>query len=197
MQPYYQTHSVGILYYLAVLAWYSMEIIQYFRQRQWRKEVARTGPRGYLAIWGVFVVVAVTMLFLAPHIVPAAAIGHGAVAFAVGLVLVVAGVALRVWSFQALGQYFTFTVKASPDQQVVATGPYRILRHPGYAGGMLAIVGLGLMWGNWVSMATLALLWLLLIVWRIRFEEDALLTTLDGRYSAYASQHKRLVPLVW
>jgi protein-S-isoprenylcysteine O-methyltransferase Ste14 len=197
MQPYYQTHSVGILYYLALLAWYSMEITQYFRQRQWRKEVARIGPRGYLATWGGAVIVAVTMLFLAPHIVPAAEIGHGGIAFAIGIVLVVAGVALRVWAFQVLGQYFTFTVKTSHDQPVVTTGPYRMLRHPGYAGGMLAIVGLGLLWGNWVSMATLTLLWLALIIWRIRYEENALLTTLDASYRAYASQHKRLVPLVW
>jgi protein-S-isoprenylcysteine O-methyltransferase Ste14 len=62
---------------------------------------------------------------------------------------------------------------------------------------MLAMVGLGLMWGNWVSMATLTLLWLALIIWRIRFEEAALLTTLNASYRAYASQHKRLVPLVW
>src|ERR1035437_3566157 len=197
MQPYYQTHSVGILYYLALLAWYSMEITQYFRQRQWRKEVARIGPRGYLATWGGAVIVAVPMLFLAPHIVPAAEIGHGGIAFAIGIVLVVAGVALRVWAFQALGQYFTFTVKTSHYQPVVTTGPYRMLRHPGYAGGMLAIVGLGLLWGNWVSMATLTLLWLALIIWRIRYEENALLTTLDASYRAYASQHKRLVPLVW
>jgi protein-S-isoprenylcysteine O-methyltransferase Ste14 len=197
MQPYYQTHTVGILYYLALLAWYGMEITQYLRQRQWRKEVARIGPRGYLATWGGAVIVAVTMLFLAPHIVPAAEIGHGGIVFAIGIALVVAGVALRGWSFRALGQYFTFTVKTSPDQPVVTSGPYRLLRHPGYAGGMLAIVGLGLMWGNWVSMATLTLLWLALIVWRIRFEEAALLTTLNARYGAYASQHKRLVPLVW
>jgi protein-S-isoprenylcysteine O-methyltransferase Ste14 len=197
MQPYYQTHSVGILYYLALLAGYGMEITQYLRQRQWRKEVARIGPRGYLATWGGAVIVAVTMLFLAPHIVPAAEIGHGGIAFAIGIVLVVAGVALRVWAFQVLGQYFTFTVKTSHDQPVVTTGPYRMLRHPGYAGGMLAIVGLGLLWGNWVSMATLTLLWLALIIWRIRYEENALLTTLDASYRAYASQHKRLVPLVW
>jgi hypothetical protein len=57
---------------------------------------------------------------------------------------------------------------------VVTSGPYRLLQHPGYAGGMLAIVGLGLMWGNWVSMATLTLLWLALVIWRIRFEEAAL-----------------------
>jgi protein-S-isoprenylcysteine O-methyltransferase Ste14 len=197
MQPYYQTHSVGILYYLALLAWYSMEIIQYLRQRQWRKEVGRTGPRGYLAAWGGAVIVAVTMLFLAPHIAPAAEIGNGGIVFAIGIVLVAAGVALRGWAFQALGQYFTFTVKTSPDQPVVTAGPYRVLRHPGYAGGMLAIVGLGLLWGNWVSMATLTLLWLALILWRIRYEEHALLATLDASYRAYASQHKRLVPLVW
>jgi protein-S-isoprenylcysteine O-methyltransferase Ste14 len=197
MQPYYQTHSVGALYLLVVLGWYSMEAIQYFRQRQWRREAKRIGPRGYLPAWVAFVIAAITMLFLAPHIVPAAAIGHGAVAFAVGMVILIAGVTLRVWSFQALGQYFTFTVKASPDQPVVTSGPYRLLRHPGYAGGMLATIGIGVMWGNWVSMATLTLLTLALIVWRIRFEEDALLTTLDGRYSAYAWQHKRLVPLVW
>ena len=108
-----------------------------------------------------------------------------------------AGAALRVWSFHALGRYFTFTVKVSSDQPVISNGPYRVLRHPGYAGGLLAIAGIGLVNGNWVSLATIVLLWLGIIVWRIRVEERALLTALDGRYRAYAAQHKRLVPLVW
>jgi isoprenylcysteine carboxyl methyltransferase (ICMT) family protein YpbQ len=41
-------------------------------------------------------------------------------------------VALRGWSFAALGQYFTFTVMVSSDQPVVTAGPYRVLRHPSY-----------------------------------------------------------------
>ena len=72
-----------------------------------------------------------------------------------------------------------------------------MLRHPGYAGGLLATTGIGVMWGNWVSLATLTLLTLAIIVWRIHTEESALLATLDDRYRCYASQHKRLVPLVW
>jgi protein-S-isoprenylcysteine O-methyltransferase len=111
--------------------------------------------------------------------------------------MLVTGVAVRIWSFQALGEYFTFTVKVSADQPVIASGPYRLLRHPGYAGGLLATIGIGVMWGNWVSLATLAVLVLVFIIWRIRTEEKALLATLDGRYGAYAAQHKRLVPLVW
>ena len=43
----------------------------------------------------------------------------------------------------------------------------------------------------------MALLPLAVILWRIYVEENALLTTLGDRYRAYASQHKRLVPLIW
>jgi len=113
------------------------------------------------------------------------------------MVLLVAGIALRLWSFLALGRYFTFTVKVSPDQPVVTSGPYHVLRHPGYAGGLLAIAAIGLLNGNWISMATIVLLFGGLVMWRIFIEEHALLTALDGRYRTYAAHHKRLVPLVW
>jgi len=63
--------------------------------------------------------------------------------------------------------------------------------------GLLATIAIGVMWGNWVSLATLTVLMLAFIIWRIRTEEKALLATLDGRYRAYAARHKRLVPLVW
>jgi protein-S-isoprenylcysteine O-methyltransferase Ste14 len=50
---------------------------------------------------------------------------------------------------------------------------------------------------NWAGLATITLLPLAMVVWRIRIEENALLTTLGERYRGYAGQHKRLVPLVW
>jgi protein-S-isoprenylcysteine O-methyltransferase Ste14 len=143
------------------------------------------------------VTAAIVVLSVAPHAAPGAAIGHGAAVFVIGMGILVAGVALRVWSFYSLGRYFTFTVKVSPDQPVVTRGPYRVLRHPGYGGGLLAIVWIGLLNGNWVSVAIVASLWLALTLWRIHIEENALLTALDGRYRSYAAQHKRLVPLVW
>ncbi len=43
----------------------------------------------------------------------------------------------------------------------------------------------------------MAAAWLVIVLWRIRIEESALLATLDGRYRSYAAQHKRLVPLLW
>jgi protein-S-isoprenylcysteine O-methyltransferase Ste14 len=197
MKPYFLTHPVGVLYALVLLGWYLMEIGQFVRQRQWRATATRVTPRAYLPAWVACVAVTVATLVAAPHLAPGAAIGHGGAAFAVGMALLVIGVALRAWSFRALGEYFTFGVKVSPDQPVVASGPYRVLRHPGYAGGLLAMIGLGVLYGNWVTLATIAPLWLALIVWRIRVEERALLASLDARYRGYAAGHKRLVPLVW
>jgi protein-S-isoprenylcysteine O-methyltransferase Ste14 len=129
--------------------------------------------------------------------VPAAAIRPGAAAFAVGMVILVAGLVLRGWSIMTLGEYFTGAVAVSADQRVVTVGPYRVLRHPSYTGLLLALAGLGLTAANWVSFAGVVVLPLAAMLWRIHAEERALLATLGDRYRAYAAQHKRLIPLVW
>jgi protein-S-isoprenylcysteine O-methyltransferase Ste14 len=196
-QPYFQTHAVGVLYYLVLLTWYGAEIIMFFRQLGWRKGATRVAEWGFWLFFAVSVAAAVTMLILAPSIAPAADIGHPGIAFAVGMVLLAAGVTVRLWSFWTLGHYFTFTVKVSPDQPVVTAGPYRVLRHPGYAGGMLAMIGFGVLYGNWVSFAVIVVLWPVIIIWRIRVEERALLAALGDKYRGYAAHHKRLIPLVW
>jgi protein-S-isoprenylcysteine O-methyltransferase Ste14 len=138
-----------------------------------------------------------TWLYLAPPIIPAAAIRPGAIAFAVGMAIFLAGIGLRLWAFMALGRYFTFAIMVSPGQPVVTNGPYQAVRHPSYAGALLTCIGVGLMSANWVGVVAMTLLPLFVIVWRIHIEENALLTGLGERYHGYASRHRRLVPLVW
>ena len=91
-----------------------------------------------------------------PRIVPAAAIRPGAVAFAIGLVILLAGLVLRGWSIKTLGTYFTASVKVSPDQPVITAGPYRVLRHPSYTGLLLAMTGVGLASANWAGLIGMA-----------------------------------------
>jgi protein-S-isoprenylcysteine O-methyltransferase Ste14 len=182
---------------LVLLGWYLIELVQLLRQQQWRKDARKAGGRGFWPFFTACAAVAVAILILAPRFAPGLDIGHDAATFAVAMVLLVAGVALRVWSFRALGQLFTFTVKVSADQPVVTAGPYRVVRHPGYAGGLLAMIAIGAMYGNWLGLAAVFAMWLTIIVWRIRIEEKAMLAAIGPRYSAYAAQHKRLLPLVW
>ena len=118
-------------------------------------------------------------------------------AFVVGMGILVAGVALRVWSFYSLGRYFTFTVQTSGDQPVITGGPYRVIRHPSYAGLLLAVTGVGLLIGNWLSVISLTVAMACGLVFRIRVEERALLVNLGDDYRDYAATHKRLVPFIW
>ena len=197
MDPYFQSHPIGLLYLLAILIWGALELRQFLRQRKWRQSADKVTSRAFWPFFAVAVVTAVVMLNASPHIVPAAEIGYGAVAFGAGMVILVAGIALRGWSFHVLGRYFTFNVKVSSDQEIVTAGPYRLLRHPSYAAGLLIGFGVGILYGNWVGLAILTLLNLAIVLWRIRVEEEALLTSRDTEYHAYAATRKRLVPLIW
>jgi protein-S-isoprenylcysteine O-methyltransferase Ste14 len=198
MKPYFDTnHIAGLLVLVVVLAWGAMEFSQFSQGLEARKGATKIGGPISRAVFWACLIAASVFLYLAPHIVPAAAIRPGAVAFAAGMVSLVAGLVLRGWSFKALGEYFTFTVMVSSDQPVVTAGPYRLLRHPSYTGFLLACIGAGLASANWAGLAAVALLPLAVILWRIHIEENALLTTLGERYRGYASHHKRLVPLIW
>ena len=196
MYAYFDVHHVaGLLFLTTTGAWGMMELGQ--RQGERREGATRIRDGGgRLALLACLIAMAV-VANLAPLVVPEAAIRPGVAAFAAGMVVLLAGLVLRGWSFKALGQYFTHTVMVSSDQPVIATGPYRVLRHPSYAAILLACIGIGLAAANWADLAGLLLLNLTALLWRIHIEERALLATLGDRYRAYAAQHKRLVPLVW
>ncbi len=115
----------------------------------------------------------------------------------IGLVVLWCGFGLRLWSFQTLGRYFTFTVQTSAEQPVISAGPYRLLRHPGYAGILLAVIGVGCTIDNWVSLVVLVVAIASGLIYRITVEERALSRDLDGRYQSYAEHRKRLVPFLW
>ena len=199
-RPYFDTSSAGILLLLAVMAWGLLEFVKFLTVQEateWRAGAARTRAPGFWAASAACVIAWETWLYLAPAIAPAAAIRPGALAFSAGLAFFLAGIGLRGWSFAALGRYSTYAIVVSPAQPVVATGPYRWLRHPSYTGGLLLAAGAGLMSANWAGVAAMTLLPLAVTVWRIHLEEHALLTGLGDRYRAYASDRRRLVPLIW
>ena len=107
------------------------------------------------------------------------------------------GIAVRFWSFRALGRYFTFKVQTSVDQPVITSGPYRFVRHPSYAAVLLMVMGVGLFLGSWWSFVWLTASVFCGLLFRIRVEEQALLQQLGDRYVTYAAGHKRLVPFIW
>jgi len=87
-------------------------------------------------------------------------------------------------------------IQEDRGHRLVDTGPYAVIRHPGYA-GMISAIPLGaLALGSWLAVAV-ALLYSILIWRRVRFEDRFLQENLAG-YEAYTRRVRyRLVPGVW
>ena len=114
-----------------------------------------------------------------------------------GLLVLVAGFSLTNWAVIS-NRVFSAVVRIQRDRghQVVHSGPYRFVRHPGYLGSILHMLGASLLLGSWVGLGLSLLLTLVLAV-RTAMEDATLQAELEG-YRDYARRVRfRLFPGVW
>lgn len=114
-----------------------------------------------------------------------------------GLILIACGYAFAVWAL-AENRFFSGVVRIQTDRGHVVcdSGPYRIVRHPGYAGNILPLPGIVLALGSmWTLIpATVALI---IVVIRTGLEDRALQDELPG-YLKYAQRVRyRLIPGIY
>ena len=83
-----------------------------------------------------------------------------------------------------------------PEQKVISTGPYGVVRHPMYSGALIVNLFTPLALGSWWGLP-FALAWLILIILRLLDEEKLLTEQLPG-YEDYCQKvHFRFVPHIW
>lgn len=113
------------------------------------------------------------------------------------LVPAAVGYALTGWAM-VTNRFFSGTVRIQADRghEVVSSGPYRMVRHPGYAGSLIATLSVPLVLGSWWTYVPATAAAAALIV-RTALEDAMLRRELTG-YSEYArGTRHRLVPGVW
>jgi methyltransferase len=115
-----------------------------------------------------------------------------AVLVAVALLLFSASKLLKGWAVLHLRQAWTMTVLIPPRLRVVASGPYRFLRHPNYVAVMGEVAALPLAGGAWLTALGGAALFGVLLVFRVRSEETALLARPE--YAAAMGGRRRFLP---
>ena len=114
-----------------------------------------------------------------------------------GYVLLGAGIAVTAWA-QAVNRFFEPGVRVQRErgQNVVSSGPYAIVRHPGYVGALMMFAGIALALASWWALVPAAWAGAVLIL-RTSWEDALLQAELDG-YADYARRVRfRLVPGIW
>jgi protein-S-isoprenylcysteine O-methyltransferase Ste14 len=110
-----------------------------------------------------------------------------------GVVLFIAGGALRIWPVFVLGNRFSGLVAIQPGHTLVTDGIYRTLRNPSYLGLLINSLGWALAFRSVVGVL-LTLLTLLPLIARIRAEEALLHAQFGSEYEAYCARTWRLIP---
>ena len=113
------------------------------------------------------------------------------------MAVVGAGILLYRWAALTLGAFFRTQVTLLDGQRLVMRGPYRLLRHPAYSGGILVYAGIGLAIGNWLSAIAMPLSLIVAYSRRIRVEEAALRERFGAEFEANHARTWAIIPFVW
>ncbi len=198
MQPPF-THNLLLLgvWVASLLIWRVMEAsvdIRTFKRLRAGIQRQDKGSHVVLLCLSVF---GILLGLLLAFKVPVTAITSARVfLFWLGILLIYAGIALRLYAIIVLGAFFTTTVAVAAEQTVIEAGPYRLIRHPSYTGFLITLLGLALSLTNWLSLLVIMGCALIGVSYRIQVEEHVLQEHLGQRYQEYMRRTKRLIPFV-
>jgi protein-S-isoprenylcysteine O-methyltransferase Ste14 len=190
------SHFHLAVFYAALFACFAPEWIGTFFQRV--EKGARVRDRGS----HVWIVMAVGMGVVAGIILvnanfPGTTLQRGQrLQFWIGIAVMLSGLAFRWYAIKSLGRFFTRTVATRAGQYVVDTGPYRLIRHPSYTGGLLMFLGAGIAMTNWAALLAIMAGVALGYGYRVHVEERALCADLGQPYRDYMLRTKRFIPHV-
>lgn len=114
-----------------------------------------------------------------------------------GAGLVVVGVVLFVWARRTLGTNYSGRLSTKQGQQLVQNGPYRVIRHPAYAGFLLMALGLAIGYSSLVGIAAIVFALVPAAIYRIGVEDKLLAEHFGTQFYKYAEQTRRLIPGIW
>jgi protein-S-isoprenylcysteine O-methyltransferase Ste14 len=105
-----------------------------------------------------------------------------------GLLIMVAGSALRIWSIRTSGESFKEQVAVATKQRLATTGPYARVRHPAYLGLIISYLGVTMIFSSALGLAALLVLVVPTIVFRIFKEEKILSAHFGEEWRRYTAQ---------
>jgi len=120
----------------------------------------------------------------------------GMAASLIGLAVLLLGLLFAVTARQHLGRNWSARVSLGEGQQLVRTGPYRVVRHPIYLGGIVGVAGTAIVIGEVRALLAVALV-VVVAVLKLRTEEALLGDHFGPAYRRYQQDVKALIPFLY
>ena len=164
------------------------------------EERIRPGPGGrdYATVYGL------TFLWILQIVVAALDVGRfhwsdtvPPALQGISLFLMAVAMAVVLWA-ESVNRFFSAVIRIQTERghRVVTGGPYRYVRHPGYATSPFLLLGGGLVLGSWLA-ALIGVPLIIAILRRTALEDRILHEQLEG-YAAYARRVRyRVFPGIW
>jgi protein-S-isoprenylcysteine O-methyltransferase Ste14 len=188
--------DIKIIIIIAVSYLYGfLEVFMNLRQRG-RSKIVSSGDKGSLWLLYGLITVGYTLSFS----IGATKMGRvypWNTFFGIGMALVVAGLAVRVHSILTLKQFFVYSVAKVENQEVIETGLYKFIRHPGYLGQLMIFIGISISISNWLSVLAMMIHVTLGYLYRIRMEESFMVKQLGDSYLNYQARTKKIIPMLY
>lgn len=173
-----------------ILVWLSFEV--FVRQPGEARRVSAPTDVSWstqLLLLSYLVVLAITVIVSIMQLVPIPPAMRW-----IGLAVLAIGLALRAWAMIFLRNSYSRVLQVIQQQSLMTGGPYRVIRHPGYAGSLLVWIGFAVGLGSWVAALFAALLLGAAYIHRISAEERMLAAEFGPAYVAYRRSTWRLIP---
>ena len=170
--------------------------ISLLQQQKRKQDIVQSGDQA--SIWILSVCIAIG--YLLSFSIGATRIGriyHWDTFFVIGAFLTIIGLIIRINSILTLKQHFTYTVTKIEHHQLIETGFYQYIRHPGYLGQIIIFIGIATSISNWLSVLLMMIPVLVGYINRIRVEERFMTENMGTEYIDFQKKTKRLIPGIY
>jgi protein-S-isoprenylcysteine O-methyltransferase Ste14 len=171
------------------------EIFMSVRQRRKRK-IEKSGDKLSLWILAIFIAIGYSLSFSIAY-TKTGRIYHWDTFFTIGAILVLAGLIIRISSILTLKEQFTYKVTKIENHELIVTGLYKIVRHPGYLGQLIIFLGISISLSNWISVIFMITSVSIGYGYRIKTEEKFMTEQMGDKFIDYQKQTKRLIPFIY
>jgi protein-S-isoprenylcysteine O-methyltransferase Ste14 len=114
----------------------------------------------------------------------------------IGLMMVLAGVIIRLVAIATLKKNFSGLLRIREGHTLTTNGIYQWVRHPAYLGAILLFLGIPVMVSSVLGLLVMLLL-VPYLLHRIKLEEKMLIGRFGAEYEDYMRHSKKLIPYLY